>query len=341
MASRFALWGLFLASAAFLPLIAAPAPAKAPSHGLLLVANKGDHTIGIIDPDAGREIATVEEDGVTAHEVIASPDGKTAFAPIYGNSGVGMPGTDGSTIDVIDLGSRQRVTTVDLGRPARPHCALFGPKDGLLYVTTELEDAITVIDPKTMKVVGKIPTGQHESHMLAISHDGRRGYTANVGPGTVSALDLVARKTIAVIPISGQTQRISVSKDDRYAFTSDQTQPRLAVISTATQKVKTWVPMPGIGYGTAPTPDGRWLLVCLIHVNKLGVIDLKTMKVERTIDVLPAPQEIVVRPDGAVAYVSCDQSRKIAVVDLNRWKVKGYIDAGRAADGLAWVTKGQ
>ena len=28
------------------------------------------------------------------------------------------------------------------------------------------------------------------SHMLVISSDGRHGYTANVGPGTVSVLDL-------------------------------------------------------------------------------------------------------------------------------------------------------
>ena len=47
--------------------------------------------------------------------------------------------------------------------------------------------------------------------MLVISRDGHRGYTANVGPVTVSVLDLDARKTIAVIPVSGQVQRISMS----------------------------------------------------------------------------------------------------------------------------------
>lgn len=60
-----------------------------PANGLLLVANKGDHTLGLIDPTAGKMIATVPEDGVTGHEVVASPDGKRAFVPIYGNSGVG------------------------------------------------------------------------------------------------------------------------------------------------------------------------------------------------------------------------------------------------------------
>lgn len=341
MTARYALFGLLLSVPAIFAAIPYPAPSNAPSRGLLLVANKGEHTIGIVDPVAGRQIATVEEDGVTAHEVIASPDGRTAFAPIYGNSGVGQPGTDGSTIDVIDLSGSvpRRMATIDLGKPLRPHCALFGPKDSLLYVTTELENAITVIDPKTYKIVGKIPTGQPESHMLAITRDGRRGYTANVGPGTVSVLDMIERKTLAIIPISKQTQRISISVDDRYAFTSDQTQPRLAVIDTATNKVKTWVAMPGIGYGTAPTLDGHSLLVCLLNVNKVGVVDLATMKISRTIDVLPAPQEIKVGPGGEVAFVSCDQSRKIAVIDLKTWKVEKYIEVGRGADGLAWAVQ--
>ncbi len=339
MTARFAFLGLLLAVPLLFAAMPLPPRASAPSKGLLLVANKGDQTIGIVDPAAGREVATIKESGFTTHEIIASPDGKMAFAPIYGDSGVGKPGTDGSTIDVIDLAKRSRVETIDLGKPLRPHCALFGPKDGLLYVTTELDNTVTVIDPKTLKVVGKIPTGQPEAHMLAITSDGRRGYTANVGPGTVSALDMVARKTLAVIPISKQTQRISISMDDRYAFTSDQTQPRLAVIDTTTNKVKTWVAMPGIGYGTAPTPDGRSLLVCLISANKVGVVDLATMKMDRTIDVKPAPQEIQVAPGGAVAYVSCDASRKIAVIDLKTWKVEKYIDAGRGADGLAWAAQ--
>src|ERR1044071_7851172 len=110
------------------------------SKGFLLVANKGDHTLGIIDTAAGKQIATVDEEGVTGHELVASADGKRAFVPIYGNSGVGKPGTDGSLIRVIDLDSRKIVGTVDLGKGVRPHCALLGPKDGFLYVTTELDN---------------------------------------------------------------------------------------------------------------------------------------------------------------------------------------------------------
>jgi len=310
---------------------------SAPARGLLLVANKGDQTVGIIDPASNREVATVPEGGATAHELIASPDGRLAYAPIYGNSGVGKPGTDGTNMVVIDIAAHKVIGHLDFPHGVRPHCPLFGPKNGLLYVTTEIDNSVSIIDPRTLRIVGSIPTGQPESHMLAISHDGKRGYTANVGPGTVSVLDLEARKTIAVIPISAQTQRISISPDDRMVFTSDQTKPQLAVIDTATNKVKTWVPLPAPGYGTASTPDGRWLVIAVPTANKVAVVDLQAMKVAHTIDVPKAPQETLVRPDGQMAYVSCDSSHKVAAIRTSDWTVETLIEAGKGADGLAWA----
>ena len=309
------------------------------ARGLLLVANKGEHTLGIVDPDAGRQLAVVPEEGITGHEVAASPDGRTAYVPIYGNSGVGAPGTDGQTLAVIDIASRRLIHTIDFGRPVRPHCAVFGPKNGLLYISTELTNSIDVIDPRTDEIVDRIPTGQPESHMLAITRDGKRAYTSNVHAGTVSAIDLAAKKVIAVIPVSKEAQRISLSVDNRYAFTADQTAPRLAVIDTATNQIKTWVELPGIAYGTAPTRDGRRLILALITLNKVGVVDLETMKLERTIDVPKAPQEVLVRPDNTAAYVSCDASHKIAVINLKTWNVEKLIDVGRGADGLAWAKR--
>jgi DNA-binding beta-propeller fold protein YncE len=310
--------------------------ASAPK-GMLVVANKGDNALGLIDVAAGKQVAEVAEGGVTGHEVIASRDGKLAYVPIYGNSGVGMPGTDGSNMVVIDLASRKVVGNVDFGKGVRPHCPLFGPRNGLLYVSTELEKAIAIIDPSTLKIVGSIPTGQEQSHMFTITRNGHRAYTANVGPGTVSVLDLDARKVLDIIPVSGQVQRISLSVDDKLVFTSDVTKPQLAVIDTATNKIKTWIPMPGLGYGSAPTQDGKWLVIALPWVNKGAAIDLKAMQVAHTIDVPTKPQEVLIAPDGKTAYVSCDQSAKVAVINVADWTVKGMIDAGKGVDGLAWA----
>jgi YVTN family beta-propeller protein len=329
-----------LAALLLLTLGAATGRSESPANkedGVLLVANKGDRALSLIDPVAKREIARVEENDTTGHEVIASPDGKFAYVPIYGNSGVGKPGTDGTHMIVVDLTTHKVVGDVDFGKGVRPHCPMIGPKDGMIYVSTELDKTISIVDPKTLKIVGTVPTGQAESHMFVLTRDGKRAYTANVGPGTVSVIDLAGKKTTAVVPISPTTQRIALSVDDKWVFTSDQTQPRLAVLDTATNKIAHWVTLPGTGYGTAPTADGRWLVVAVPNANKVAVVDLKTFQVAHTIDVPATPQEVIVRPDDKIAYVSCDRSGKVAAIRTSDWQVDALIDAGKGADGLAWA----
>jgi YVTN family beta-propeller protein len=317
--------------------------------GKLLVVEKGAQSLGIVTPATGAVVSVPEEKLAgkdTGHEVAASRDGKYAYVPIYGDSGVGKPGTDGREMVVIDVAGGKVVRRVDFGHPVRPHLPVLGPPvaghpDGLLYVTTELDKAVTVVDPVTLKILGEVPTGAAESHMLAVSHDGRRGYTANVGPGTVSVLDLVGRKLVTVIPVSGQVQRIAISVDDKRVFTSDQTKPELDVIDTATNRVVKRVRMESTGYGSAPTPDGRWLLVALDESNKVAVVDLKTLEVARTVETAAAPQAVLVRPDGKFAYVSCAPSGTVAEIGLTgepaSWKVTRTLPVGKVADGMAWA----
>jgi DNA-binding beta-propeller fold protein YncE len=334
---------ILLAIAATAAILATPSSTSQPSripmpggHMYLLVANKAGNTLGLIDPDSAKQIAAVAESGITAHEVVASPDGKLAFVPIYGDSGVGKPGTDGSAIDVVDLETRRTIQTIKFDRGVRPHCAVIGPKDGMLYVTTELKQAVTIIDPVSLKIVGEIPTGQPESHMLAISSDGTRGYTANVGPGTVSVLDIANRKTLNVLRVADHVQRISVSADGKWVFTSDTEKPRLAVISTATNKLDHWIDLPSMGYGSAVTPSGATLIIAIPDKNSVAVIDLRTMKVSKVVPVAANPQEILIRPDGQMAYVSCINTGQVAAINIRDWTVK-LIDAGKGADGLAWA----
>src|SRR4051794_33780928 len=101
-------------SLGLLRLAGAP-PVADHTKGTLLIANKGDRSLGLVDPRSGKQVPTVPEGGVTGHEVTASADGKLAYVPVYGDSGVGKPGTDGRNMVVIDLGQRKVVGTVDFG----------------------------------------------------------------------------------------------------------------------------------------------------------------------------------------------------------------------------------
>lgn len=195
---------------------------ETPTAGTVLVVNKGDRTLALVDAQTMKVVDVIELSG-PGHEVAAHPELPIAYVPIYSNAPVGAPGTDCSTIDVIDLVGGRRRTTSELNVPCRPHCAMFG-SDGLLYVTTEVTKTVTVLNPATLSVVRTLNTGHAQSHMLALSPDGTRGYTANVRPGSISEIDLESGTLLRTIEIASEINRITLSADGSFAFTADQHQ---------------------------------------------------------------------------------------------------------------------
>jgi DNA-binding beta-propeller fold protein YncE len=172
--------------------------------------------------------------------------------------------------------------------------------------------------------------------MFVISKDGSRAYTANVGPGTVSVVDLKEKRTIEVITVSKHVQRISMSIDGRWVFTQDQTAPRIAVIDTATNKIANWITLPQVVYASTPTPDGKHLLA-VSPTGKLFSIDVAAMKLDNSFDIPDGGNVVMITPDNKTAYISCRTSGKIAVLDLATWKMKETMTLTPGVDGMAWI----
>jgi YVTN family beta-propeller protein len=318
--------------------VAFPLALTAQSH--LLVVTQRDHTFHVYDPNTLQEIATTVEDGGAdaGHEVIATADGKTAYVPLYGNSGVGKPGSDGDHIQIFDVATGKPKATIAFPHGVRPHKPIWDTHTGMLLVTTEIDQTVSIIDPKTMKIVGSIPTGAEQSHMITLLPNGKKLYSANVGPGTVSVMDVPARKLLKTIPISGNTQRISNSNDGAYVFTADQKQPDLVVIDTKTDTVTHRIQLPGVGYGTTPTVDGKYLLVTMDGQPAIAVVDLKTMAVVKSIETPKGINEVVVTPDGKTAYATSPKTDHLVKIDLATFAVTKDVPTGKFPDGL-WFAK--
>ena len=157
-------------------VLAAFLAAGAPAPDLLVVVNKSDDTVSILDAKSGALRATVKT-GRGPHEVEVLADGRTAAVSDYGNRA-----EPGHTLTLIDLDRAEAVGTVELGEGTRPH-GLESLADGRLLVTAEGTKELLVVDPKTRRVTTRIATGREVSHMVAAPPSGGRAFVASIGSG--------------------------------------------------------------------------------------------------------------------------------------------------------------
>ena len=303
--------------------------------GRLLVVCKEAQTLEVIDLASGTTAGRIRASAFTPHEVSATPDGTRAYLPIYSDAWLGDPGTDGRAIDVVDLVGMQLVDSIGIEVASRPHLPAVG-RDGRLYVSTELDESVSVFDSPSRTRVARLPTGRPQSHMFVLSPDGARAYSANVDTGSVSVMDVASESLVDVIEVAGKINRISISPDGATLFCADQQQPRLAVIDVATKGV-TWIELPSSGFGTAVTPDGRSIVVALRFASQVAVIDLVDRTVATIVDVPAHPQAIVMHPDGTHAYSACDEADQVVEVDLHAGAVSRVFATGRQPDGICWA----
>lgn len=299
----------------------------------LLILNKTDATLAIVDPATNAVLATVPT-GEGPHEVAASSDGTTAFVSNYGGR------TPGRSLSVIDLASRSEVRRVDLGQLSRPHGLAFHA--GKLYVTSETAQLVARYDPTIAAVDARFPTGQATTHMVVISRDGRYMCTANIRDNSVSifsrgAADGEWTDPVAV-PVGRGPEGLDLSPGGKELWTAHSQDGGVSVIDLATHAVAATIDLKTQRSNRLKfTPDGTRVLVSDLDAGQFIVIDAKARKEIARIALGRMVEGILVTPDGTTAYVAENGDDAVAIVDLKTLTVRGRIKPGRGPDGMAWV----
>jgi YVTN family beta-propeller protein len=191
------------------------------STGTLLVGNKGENSVSFIELGSGTELGRAAT-GRMPHEIAISPDGRQAAVVAYG----------GQTIDIFDVARRERLRTIDLAPNQGPH-GIAWLEDGHILATTERSQALTIVDTRSGDQVSAIATGQQGTHMVAVSPDRSRAFTANIASGTVSVLDLRSRTKLRDIAVGGQPEGIALSRDGGTLWVGDLEGARVQAFDTA------------------------------------------------------------------------------------------------------------
>lgn len=322
--SRIALAVLAMAAA---PAFAAGLAAQdAPSGDLVVVANKNDATASILRAADGSVLATLPT-GQGPHEVAVSHDGRWAVVTDYGQ------GTPGNSLTVIDLDGLSVVRTIPLGEYRRPHGVAFLPGDSLVVVTVEANRAVIVVNVPRGEVRGAIATNEGGTHMLALTADGRRVYTANVATGSMSAIDLVTRELVGTVPVAPRSEGIGVSPDGRQVWVGSNANHTITVIDAETLTPRATLPAPGLPYRVGFAPDGRHAVVTAPMAGVVRIFDVASREA-REVSV-PAPMGVQVDADGRLAYVTLQETDQVAVIDLARAEVVRMLTVGGGPDGVA------
>ena len=306
--------------------------AQAASKSALLVLNKIENTLAIVDPTSLKVVGRVPT-GTGPHEVVASADGRLAYVANYGDQQ-----TLGNSLSIIDIAARKEIKRVELGPLFRPHGLVEA--GGKIYFTVEVNRAIARYDPASARVDWVMGTGQTATHMLAIMPDGKRAYTANIASDTVTAIELNAPpgpKQITQIGVGKQPEAIDISPDGRELWVGQNGDGSISIIDTATNKVKETIKVGEVPIRVKFTPDGKRVLVSDPQAGELIVLDAATRKEIKRLAIEGVPVGILIAPGGSRAFIAATQANKVIVVDLEKLALAETIEPGQGPDGMAWA----
>jgi len=313
--------------------IAHLAAAETPSPALL-VLNKEDNALAIVDPVAGKVVGRVPT-GEAPHEVTVSADGTLAFVANYGAQ------TPGSTISVIDLASQKELRRVDLGPLRRPHGIMFA--DGRAYFTAEVNKLIARYDPETNQIDWLLGTGQNGTHMVLLSKDRNRIFTANIGSDSITAIDRASGPmgwSETVIPVGKGPEGIDLSPDEKELWAAHSRDGGVSIIDLAAKKVTGTLDVHTKRSNRLKfTPDGNRVLISDLEAGDLVVLDAPSRREIKRMKLGRNPEGILMAPDGARAYVAVAGDNQVAIVDLKTLEVTGRISTGSGPDGMAWAER--
>ena len=207
---------------------------------------------------------------------------------------------------------------------------------GRAYVSDEDDNAVSVIDTDTQKVISTIDVGKRPRG-LKLSPDDSLLYVAvsglpKCGPREpeeecekrkhdlaadgIAVVDTAKLKLVKALKAGTDPEQFDISPDGKRLFISNEDAASVSVVDLATGKISAKIPVGKEPEGARVSPDGRIVIVTSESGNSVAVIDSHTLKVLRTVEVGKRPRDVAFTPDGKVIYVTGESDSSLSKVVL-------------------------
>ncbi|MCL4217212.1 MAG: DUF1080 domain-containing protein [Candidatus Hydrogenedentes bacterium] len=295
---------------------------------LLIVVNKHEDTLVYVDPDTLEIVAKVPT-GPDPHELVITPDQRFAYLSNYA--------TPGDTVSVIDLVNKKHIQQIPTGEYTRIHSAALTSDGKFAYFTAGQTGYVVEVDTSTNEVTRGIPTHGEISHMVVVSPDDQRLYTANIETRNVSVIDRATGEIITQVPGDSGCEGITFTPDGKYLWAANQGAGNITVIDLSDHSVSETIACPGVPLRIKFTEDGtRVLITSWEEKGELVVMDVATRTEIKRIPVGNQPIGVEISPDGKRAFVTNMTSDEVHVISMETLEVVDRFVTGKGCDAMAW-----
>src|SRR5437763_5611404 len=219
---------------------------------------------------------------------------------------------------------------VDIYRFTRP--ADMSPKvRGIperVYVPDNTTDTVTVIDPKTFRIVRVFKVGAYLQHITP-AWNLQHLYVENSASDSLTVIDPRRSQPVRTIPGMPAPYNLYFAPDGTKAVLVAEYDNLVEFRDPHTWKVlgSGHVPWRGGDHGDF-TANGRFLLMSTEFAGHVVKIDTETMRLVGSVDVGGKPIDIKSSPDGTVFYVANQSLNGVTMLDPMNLHVMGFIPTG-------------
>jgi YVTN family beta-propeller protein len=269
----------------------------------------------------------------------------------------------GGSVHVIDPATQRVVGEID-GVPVN-HGVQASADGSRIYVSSEAQSALMVIDARSMEIIKTIPLSARPNN-IALTPDGRKLYVGIIArPGAVDVIDTERLENVKTMPHPGGVHNIYVTPDGRYAVAGTIAGDQMTVYSTATdEEVWNWQGESIRPMSISAKPDGS---TDKIYVQVTGhhgfvVVDFDTHREVARVTLPEIPEEeryasvqsslglyngapahgIGVSPDGRTVWSTSRMNSMVYVYSVYpELKLLASIPVGTDPDWLTFTPDGR
>jgi len=206
------------------------------------------------------------------------------------------------------------------------------PSPALLVLSKE-ESFLAIVDPATLKVVGKVDTGAHP-HEVATSADGKIAIVTNYGSDhagtTMSEIDLVSRSEVGKVTFPGLVGPHGIAILGDKAYFTVEGDKSVGVFDFVANNIDLHLVLgQKRPHMLVLTKDGRTMFVSNVESNTVSVEEMKKKITDWTgtnVKVGKGPEGIDISPDEKEVWAANSGDGTVSIIDVASKKVTQTVD---------------